>query len=136
MVGSLIGTSFEGMVIDNDMTGNILRLLRGIEVTDETLSYDVIKDTVYGVGHFLNQEQTLKIMQTEYLYLEVADRSSVGDWEDGGRTTVYKRAHERIKEILSTHYPEYVDPKADARIRERFPIQLKRENMTAGNGRW
>ncbi|MCC6715486.1 MAG: trimethylamine methyltransferase family protein, partial [Gammaproteobacteria bacterium] len=32
MVGSLIGQSFEGMLIDNDMLGNVQRLLRGIEV--------------------------------------------------------------------------------------------------------
>ena len=136
IVGSLIGQSFEGMVIDNDMMGSILRVLRGIEVTDETLSYDVIKDTVYGVGHFLNQEQTLKIMQTEYLYPEVADRRSVGDWEDGGRQTIYDRAHEKVKQLLSTHYPEYIDSKADARIREKFPIKLRPEDMKPGNGRW
>ena len=40
IVGSLLGQSFEGMVIDNDMLGNVQRLLRGIEVTDETLSYE------------------------------------------------------------------------------------------------
>ena len=82
IVGSLLGQSFEGMVIDNDMLGNVQRLLRGIEVTDETLSYGVIEDTVFGTGHYLNQPQTLELMQKEYLYPEVADRRTPGEWED------------------------------------------------------
>ena len=46
IVGSLLGQSFEGLVIDNDMMGSVLRVLRGIEVTDETLSYQEIAATV------------------------------------------------------------------------------------------
>jgi trimethylamine--corrinoid protein Co-methyltransferase len=136
IVGSLIGQSFEGMVIDNDMLGNVQRLLRGIEVTDETLSYEVIKDAVFGTGHFLGQNQTLALMRTEYLYPEVADRRSPGEWEAGGKEDVYALAHRKVKSILSSHYPEYIDPAADARIREKFPIRLTRENMRPGNGRW
>jgi len=135
IVGSLLAQSFEGMVIDNDMMGSVLRLLRGIEVSDETLSYDIIESTVYGAGHYLNQDQTLKIMQTEYLYPEVGDRRTANDWQDGGRETIYDLAHERVKRMLSTHYPEYISPAADARIREKFPIKLDPKDMKPGNGR-
>jgi trimethylamine--corrinoid protein Co-methyltransferase len=136
IVGSLIGQSFEGMVIDNDMLGSVQRLLRGIEVTDETLSYEVIKDAVFGTGHFLNQPQTLELMQTEFLYPEVADRRTPGEWEASGKEDVYELAHRKVKQILSSHYPEYIDPAADARIREKYPIRLSSEDMRPGNGRW
>ncbi len=136
IVGSLIGQSFEGMVIDNDMLGNVQRLLRGIEVTDETLSYEVIKDTVYGTGHFLNQAQTLELMQTEFLYPEVADRRTPGEWEASGKEDVFELAHRKVKQVLSSHYPEYIDPAADTRIRDKFPIRLSIKDMQPGNGRW
>jgi len=136
IVGSLLGQSFEGMVIDNDMLGNVQRLLRGIEVTDETLSYEVIENTVFGTGHYLAQPQTLALMQTEYLYPEVADRRTPGEWEVTGKEDIYELAHEKVKKTLSSHYPEYIDPAADRRIRENFPIRLAREDMRAGNGRW
>lgn len=136
ILGSLIGQSFEGMVVDNDMQGAVLRVLRGVEVSDETLSYEVIRDTVFGPGHYLSHEQTLRVMQSEYLYPQIADRTTPGQWEEMGRKNVYERAHERVKEILSTHYPRYIDPAADARIRERFPIRLAPEDMRPGNGRW
>jgi trimethylamine--corrinoid protein Co-methyltransferase len=136
IVGSLLGQSFEGMVIDNDMMGNVLRIVRGIEVNEETLSYDVIESAVFGEGHFLNEKQTLKIMQSEYLYPELADRRNAGDWEESGKETVYDLAHERVVRMLSSHYPEYIDAQTDAKIRERFPIQLAPQDMKPGNGRW
>ena len=136
IVGSLIGQSFEGMVIDNDMLGNVQRLLRGIEVTDETLSYEVIKDAVFGTGHFLNQPQTLELMQTEFLYPEVADRRTPGEWEASGKEDVYELAHRKVKQVLSSHYPEYIDSAADTRIRDKFPIRLSNKDMRPGNGRW
>jgi trimethylamine--corrinoid protein Co-methyltransferase len=136
IVGSLLGQSFEGMVIDNDMLGNVQRLLRGIEVTEETLSYDVIEDTVFGIGHYLNQPQTLALMQTEYLYPEVADRRTPGEWEVTGKEDVCELAHEQVKKTLSSYYPEYIPPEADRKIRDNFPIRLAQEDMQPGNGRW
>ncbi len=136
IVGSLLGQSFEGMVIDNDMLGNVQRLLRGIEVTEETLSYEVIEDTVFGTGHYLNHAQTLDLMQKEYLYPDVADRRTPGEWEVTGKEDICELAHEKVKKILSGHYPEYISPDADKRIRENFPIRLAPRDMCAGNGRW
>jgi trimethylamine--corrinoid protein Co-methyltransferase len=124
------------MVIDNDMLGNVQRLLRGIEVTDETLSYEVIENTVFGTGHYLNQPQTLELMQKEYLYPEVADRRTPGAWEVGGKEDIYQLAHEKVKKTLSSHFPEYISPEADRKIRDSFPIRLAPGDMRPGNGRW
>jgi trimethylamine--corrinoid protein Co-methyltransferase len=136
MLGSLMGVSFEGMVVDDDMLGNVQRLLRGVEVNDETLSLDVVADVAADPGHYLGHEQTLRLMRSEYCYPALADRSSPGAWEEAGRRAVYERAHERVHEILSTHYPQLVEPTVDARLRERFPIRLDPADMRPGNGRW
>jgi trimethylamine--corrinoid protein Co-methyltransferase len=136
IVGSLIGQSFAGMIIDNDMIGNIQRVLRGIEVTDETLSLDVINDAVFGIGHYLGHPQTLELMQTEYHYPDIADRLTPGAWADMGRKTLYEQAHERAREMLTDYYPTYIDAAADKRIRDNFPIRLQPEDMKPGNGRW
>jgi trimethylamine---corrinoid protein Co-methyltransferase len=136
MLASLLGCSFEALVIDNDMLGMVQRALRGIEVTDETLSYDVIREAVEGAGHFLGAGQTLEFMHTEYVYPSLADRSAAGAWEEGGKPELLDRARERVREILSQHYPTYVDAKTDAAIRERFPIRLPREAMRADSRRW
>jgi len=136
IVGSLLGQSFEGMLIDNDMLGNIQRILRGIEVNDETLSYAAIKETVFGAGDYLGHEQTLELMRTEYLYPEIADRLTPAAWEKMGHQTLYAQANKRVREMLADHYPQYIDAAADERIRKRFPVRLQPEDMRPGNGRW
>jgi trimethylamine--corrinoid protein Co-methyltransferase len=135
-VGSIMGTSYEGLVIDNDMLGNIQRVVRGIEVTEETLSYDVIKDSVYGAGHFLGQSQTLELMQTEYLYPDLASRSTPGEWENGDRKDIHQLAHDRVKAMLSDYYPEHIKPEVDKKIRNKFDIRIAPEKMKPGNDRW
>ena len=54
MYGSLLGCSLESFVLDNDMIGSILRAARGFEVSEDTLSLEVIRDVcISGPGHFL-----------------------------------------------------------------------------------
>jgi trimethylamine--corrinoid protein Co-methyltransferase len=136
MMASLMGCSFEAMVIDNDMLGNVARVLRGIEVTEETLSFEVIRDVVRGPGHYLGQPQTLSRMESEFLYPQISNRQSQGEWEDAGSPGILEAAHTRVREILSSHYPEHIDPAIDRRIRERFDILLPESAMRPGNGRW
>ena len=136
MVGSLMGCSYEAMVIDNDMLGSVLRTVRGIEVTDETLSYEIIEEVVHGDGHFLRQPQTLELMRSEYAYPEIGDRGTPSEWEVQGSPDARQRAGERARALLSSYYPEYIDPAIDSKIRDQFPIVLAREDMQPGNGRW
>jgi len=136
MQASLMGCSLEALVIDNDMLGAVQRTIRGIEVTDDTLSYEVIRDAALGEGHFLGTSQTLALMETEYLYPNIVDRTSPNVWQEDGSRDILERAQERVQEILSTHYPTYIDPSIDDEIRNRFPIVLSGEYMRPENSRW
>lgn len=136
MLGSLMALSLEAMVIDNDMLGAVLRTVRGIEVNDETLSLDVIERVVHGEGHYLRAPQTLELMRSEYEYPALADRRTPGEWEADGSPDIRQQAGERVRQILSTHYPQYIEPAIDAKVRDTFPILLPQESMRAGNGRW
>ena len=69
MHASLLGFCTESLVIDNDVIGAALRTIRGIEVDDQTLSIEVMREAcIGGPGHYLGHPQTLARMQTDYLY--------------------------------------------------------------------
>ncbi len=136
MMGSLLGSSLEALVIDNDMLGSINRTVRGIEVTPETLAVDEIIATVRGPGHFLGNAQTLELMQRDYLYPDVTDRQSPEDWEEQGATDIATRAAAVVRERLARHFPDHVGPDADAEIRRRFPIHLPEDDVRGTSGRW
>ncbi len=132
MMASLMGSSATALVVDNDMLGSINRTIRGIEVTPETLSVDVIAEVVAGEGHFLGHQQTLDLMQRDYVYPEVGDRNSQEDWADEGSTDVATRARRRAERTLAEHFPDHVPRDADAEIRRRFPIHLPEAAVTGG----
>ncbi len=133
MMGSLMGCSFESLFIDNEALGMILRTARGIEITDETLSLEVIKDCAIDPGHFLGNSQTLQYMESEYLYPTLMDRTATGDWEDEGSRDTLERSREAVSSILASHYPTYIDSATDQKIRERYPIKIAQANMDSGN---
>lgn len=123
MLGSLMGCSFEAMVIDDEVGGMLARTLRGIEVSDETLAVDVIHDCAIDPGHFLGNAHTLSYMNTEFIYPELMDRDRTDTWERDGKTDLMARAHKKSERILDSHFPNYFGA-ADAQVRDEFPIIL------------
>jgi trimethylamine--corrinoid protein Co-methyltransferase len=129
MFASLLGASFEGFVMDNDIVGLALRILRGIEVNEETCDLEVIRQAVTGPGHFLAEAQTIAAMERDYFYPEMTDRDSPEVWEEAGAKDAWTRYREKAREILDTHHPGYIPRGVDARIRAKYDIRLAREEM-------
>ena len=136
MLASILSSSKEALVIDNDMLGMINRTVRGIEVTDETLSVDTIRTAVEGDGHFLGSDQTLAMMQTEYLYPDVANRLSIKEWDEARRPNLVEGAQTRVREILSGYYPSHVPLSVHEDIRRKHPIRLPMEELDGSSRRW
>lgn len=124
---SMLCVAYEQYVIDDDINGAIMRMVRGIEVTDETLSVDLIDQVCRGEGHYLGTQQSLELMNTEYYYPHTADRQRRDNWAEQGELDMRERARRRAREILATHEPERIDPAVDAAIRQRFDIRLPPE---------
>ncbi|MGB3502796.1 MAG: trimethylamine methyltransferase family protein [Mesorhizobium sp.] len=131
MHASLLGFCLESLITDNDMLGQCLRCVRGIDVSDEALSLDVIADVcLNGPGHYLGHGQTLKLMQTEYFYPAVADRFSPKEWGERGKPDLLQRAIAEKRRILSTHFPNHISRVLDDALRARFDrIMLPRSGM-------
>lgn len=129
MQAGLMGASLDSYVIDNEMLGVILRSVRGIEVSDETLSVDLIDEAVRGEGHFLGAADTLDRMTTEYLYPALADRASPEEWEAGGRASLFQRAQQFAERVLAEHFPSHLAPDVEARLRATYDIRLSPEAM-------
>ena len=129
---SLLTVAYEQYVIDNDINGAAMRLVRGIEVTEETLSLDVIDDVARGPNHFLGHAQTLALMQSEYLYPSLLDRRTRDDWEAAGGLSLRHAAKARAQEILEGHWPTAIPADLDADIRKRFDIRLPSAEMSPG----
>jgi trimethylamine--corrinoid protein Co-methyltransferase len=124
MMASLLGASFEAFVIDNEMLSHVHRMIRGIEVNDETLGFETILETVTGEGHFLGSQQTMDAMQRDYFHTSLANREDPRTWQMEGKQDIWRVANEKARSILAEHKPEYVDRKADEQIRKALNILM------------
>ena len=124
MMASLLGASFEAFLLDNDMIGHIQRILRGAEISEETLAFETIRETVLGAGHFLGAQHTYHAMERDYFYPRLADRLDPDSWTELGARDSWRAANADAKEILASHRPNYIPAAADEKIRAAHAIAL------------
>ena len=125
MHASLLGFCHESLILGDDLIGQALRCVRGIEVDEDTLSLETMRAVCLGgPGHYLGTDQTLARMQTDYAYPALGDRTSPKEWEEVGKPDLIKAATARKERILATRSAARFDPITDTAIRKRFKIHL------------
>ena len=112
----------EQFVIDNEIIGMALRVLKGVEVSEDTLALDVVDEVGPG-GHYLMSEHTLQHMRSEFYYPSaVVNRKDWESWHADGRSDARERAKQVARQLLTDHKPQQIQPEIDSYIRERFDI--------------
>lgn len=126
MHASLLGFCHESLILSDDLIGQALRCVRGIEVDDETLALDQMEAVcIGGPGHYLGTEATLARMQRDHCYPTLGDRSSPKEWVELGKPDLVEKAVARKEEILAQASAARLNPMLDAEIRRKFAIHLK-----------
>lgn len=122
MHASLLGFCLESLVLGDDILGQTMRCVRGIDVTDESISVETMKEVCLGgPGHYLGTDQTLGLMQTEYIYPKLSNRMSPKEWIESERPILLDEAIRRKNQLLADAGSQ-IDPELDRQIRENFKI--------------
>jgi len=105
MMESCLLISYEQYVIDNEMLGMVARVLEGIRVTPDTLSFEQIKE-VGPRGNFMGLRHTLDHIRKEHYLPRLFDRTTYDTWEERGGRDIREVARDKAREILATHKVE------------------------------
>ncbi len=119
-----MAASMAAYIIDNDMLGANNPASQMIEITDETHAMDDIRNVVMGEGHFLGQQATLERMNSDFIYPDIADRSSVEEWLANGQPDIITKASIRAKTIIDKPLVPYIPAAIDQVIRDQYDIRL------------
>lgn len=109
-------TSFEMVVLTNELVDLVDNLIKGIEINEDTLMLDEIHRVGPG-GHFLNTQQTLTRFR-DFWYPNLLDRNNRPEWLAAGGTTLGERLNTRVLEIIHEHEPEPLDPDKKQQIQD------------------
>ena len=125
MHASLLGFCHESLILGDDIIGQAMRCVKGIEVTPETLAIDAMREVcLNGPGHYLGVGDTLARMETDYVYPALGDRTSPKEWEEAGKADLVAEAAARKRDILNGEATTTFDRATDQAIRDAFPIKL------------
>jgi len=97
-------TSYEQLVVSNEVISMVRRITGGFEINEETLALDLIHKVGPG-GEYLTSEHTLKHFKENWSP-QLFSRTSYERWQKEGKKDLSARANEKAKEILKTHTPK------------------------------
>jgi trimethylamine--corrinoid protein Co-methyltransferase len=115
-VESGLTTSFEMIVLTDELVALADNLMKGIEIDDETLMLDEIH-TVGPGGHFMDTDQTLKRFR-DFWYPGLLDRGRREQWLERGATTLGQRLNARVLEIIKDHRPKPLEAAVKQQLQE------------------
>jgi trimethylamine--corrinoid protein Co-methyltransferase len=109
-------TSLEMIVLTDELVTMTDSLIKGIEVSDETLMLDELHEVGPG-GHFLNTDATMARFQ-DFWYPDLLSREIRETWLERGGTTLGERLNEKVKTIIEEHRPEPLAAEKKERLEE------------------
>ena len=107
-IESGLTTSFEMIVLTDELIAMADNLMKGIQISDETLMLDEVHQVGPG-GHFLDTGQTLARFR-DFWFPSLLDRSRRPEWQKAGALTLGQRLRARVKEIIKEHRPRPLEP--------------------------
>lgn len=115
MIEQMMTASYEQCVIDNEILDAAFVMARGIEVNDETLAVDVIKEVGPG-GNYLGHSHTLKHFRNLCWFPKLTVRDCYETWQASGGLDMRQRAIAEARRILKEHHPSYIDDKTKTEL--------------------
>lgn len=109
-------TSFEMIVLNDELVAMADHLMKGIEVSDDTLMVEEL-DRVGPGGQFMDTQETLKRFR-DFWFPGLLDRRTRLPWLEAGGTTLGQRLTARVLEIIKEHQPRPLDPDKKQKVQE------------------
>ena len=104
-------------ILDEDIAEWVGRAIEGINVSDETLAIDLIKEVGHVPGNYMAKKHTLEWWKKEQFIPNCADRIPYPTWEKTGKKDSLELAKERLNKILSSHEEKPLSPNQEKEIK-------------------
>lgn len=107
--------SYEKMILDIDLLQMVAEFLAPLDVSDDALAVDAIRDVGPG-GHFFGTEHTQARYKTAFYSPVLSDWRNYENWALAGAPTVMESANRAWKERLAAYEKPPIDPAIEEEI--------------------
>lgn len=121
--------SLEKLVIDNEICGMTLRMIKGINPKDDFPSLPRFEELLKE-GHLLISDHSRKYLRDEHYFPGPAiDRAGWSRWNEEGATTLQQRADDEIKRMLAEYQPTRLDDSIKSELTKIMLTEARRYGM-------
>jgi trimethylamine--corrinoid protein Co-methyltransferase len=121
--------SLEKLVLDNEICGMALRLVKGIEPKEDFPSIPIFQELLKD-QHLLISKHTRKYLKDEHYFPSpVIDRANRARWADEGSQTLGDRAHKQVQKHLSEYQPSRLQSDIKTEMERLMTAEAKRYGM-------
>ncbi|WP_281350141.1 glycine betaine--corrinoid protein methyltransferase [Alkalibaculum sporogenes] len=115
--------SFEKFMQDDEIAGMVSRYIKGIDMTEDKLAFDVISKVGPG-GHYLTQKHTRKNFKVEFYKPSLSDRQSYDGWANN-KLTANQRGNQKWQDVVENYVSPVLDPDVKQKIDEYIAKRSK-----------
>ncbi|MBW2409077.1 MAG: trimethylamine methyltransferase family protein, partial [Deltaproteobacteria bacterium] len=126
MLDSALPWDYASAYLQNEFIDMVLKVVNGIQITDETMAMDVIRD-VGPAGEFITHEHTYNNFK-KLSNPKLMNRDNRENWEAAGSQDIAELALEKSQEILQNYQPE---PRSEKVQKELDSIYAEYEQIVA-----
>jgi trimethylamine--corrinoid protein Co-methyltransferase len=121
--------SLEALVLDNEVCGMALRLVRGIEPKDDFPAVPRFQELLKE-KHLLISKHTRRYLKEEhYMPGRVIDRANRSRWQEEGSLSLRERAHREVERLLAAYRPSALPQKVQDEMSDRMKHEAGRFGM-------
>ncbi len=127
LVDGGLATSYEQLVLDNDVFGSVYRVLKGLRFDDEQNAMDVIAEVGPG-GTYLMEDHTFDHMIEDFYVPITYNRDTYQDWEKAGKPEIRELARNLAKKYLNENEDSYISEEQKNKILHEYEGVLVRRS--------
>jgi trimethylamine---corrinoid protein Co-methyltransferase len=99
-------------VLDCEVLGMLYKLLKGIDLSEESLALESLRQVEPG-GHHLGTDHTMRHFREAFYRAELFDYATDDDWKLAGAKDSQARASDKVKALLGDYQAPELDPGID-----------------------
>jgi len=121
--------SLEKLVLDNEICGMTLRMIRGIEPKEDFPSVPRLEELIKE-KHLLISKHTRRYLKEEfYIPGPVIDRASRMRWQEEGSVTLLERAHREVEKLIEEYVPSRLPDNTKKELTTLMEVEARRYGM-------
>jgi trimethylamine--corrinoid protein Co-methyltransferase len=121
--------SLEKLVVDNEICGMVLRMVRGIAPKEDFPALPVFQELLRE-KHLLISGHTRRYLKEEHYFPgRVIDRANLSRWKEEGSLTLKERAKQEVKRIIDGNPPSPLSREVKSQLTLRMAEEARKHGM-------